>query len=158
MRRLAAVLAVGLALTLSGCGSSGGSKTPAHAEVKLATLGNLGKVLVDSHGGTLYMFAPDARHTVTCTGACAGTWPPLLSTGAPAAGSGVDPALLGVDSDPDGGQVVTYGGWPLYTYVADVQAGLATGQALDLNGGLWYVMTADGKPLLPPGSPPLAGS
>ncbi len=35
--------------------------------------------------------------------------------------------------------------WPLYTYVADRKPGMATGQALDLNGGLWYVLAPSGK-------------
>jgi predicted lipoprotein with Yx(FWY)xxD motif len=41
--------------------------------------------------------------------------------------------------------VVTYKGWPLYTYVADTAPGQATGQAVNLNGGLWYVISPDGK-------------
>lgn len=44
-----------------------------------------------------------------------------------------------------GGRVVTYDGWPLYTYVTDTAAGQANGQALNLNGGLWYVISPSGK-------------
>jgi predicted lipoprotein with Yx(FWY)xxD motif len=51
---------------------------------------------------------------------------------------------LGSDPNPGGGTVVTYSGWPLYTYVADTAAGAAQGQALNLNGGLWYVMSPSG--------------
>ncbi len=54
-------------------------------------------------------------------------------------------SLLGSDPDPAGGRVVTYAGWPLYTYVADTSAGAAKGQALNLNGGLWYVLAPSGK-------------
>jgi hypothetical protein len=32
----------------------------------------------------------------------------------------------------------------LYTYVADTKAGEAKGQALKLNGGLWYVLSPSG--------------
>ena len=46
---------------------------------------------------------------------------------------------------PVGGRVVTYNKWPLYTYVADTKPGQATGQALNLNGGLWYVLAPSGK-------------
>ncbi len=53
--------------------------------------------------------------------------------------------LLGRDRDPAGGRVVTYNRWPLYTYVADTKPGEATGQALDANGGLWYVLSPSGK-------------
>ena len=34
--------------------------------------------------------------------------------------------------------MVTYNGWPLYTYASDIQPGQATGQGIDLNGGKWY--------------------
>jgi predicted lipoprotein with Yx(FWY)xxD motif len=62
---------------------------------------------------------------------------------AAAAGSAKQ-TLLGSDPNPGGGSVVTYSGWPLYTYVADTTAGVAQGQALNLNGGLWYVMSPSG--------------
>jgi len=35
-------------------------------------------------------------------------------------------------------------GWPLYTYVGDTSVGTAKGQALNLNGGLWYVLAPSG--------------
>src|SRR5437868_3396947 len=54
-------------------------------------------------------------------------------------------ALLGSDRNPAGGRVVTYSKWPLYTYVADTAPGQAKGQALNLNGGLWYVLSPSGK-------------
>ena len=73
----------------------------------------------------------------------------LPSGSRPAAGPGVKAALLGSDPDPAGGRVVTYDGWPLYTYTADVQPGQATGQDIDLNGGAWYLMRPSGQPLIP---------
>jgi Secreted repeat of unknown function len=51
----------------------------------------------------------------------------------------------GSDPNPAGGRVVTYARWPLYTYVADTSGGTAKGQALNLNGGLWYVLSPSGK-------------
>jgi hypothetical protein len=53
--------------------------------------------------------------------------------------------LLSSDPDPAGGRVVTYARWPLYTYAADTRPGVANGQALNLNGGLWYVLSPTGK-------------
>ncbi len=53
-------------------------------------------------------------------------------------------SLLGSDSDPAGGRVVTYKHWPLYLYLGDSKAGVAYGQALNLNGGLWYVLSPSG--------------
>ena len=40
---------------------------------------------------------------------------------------------------------VTYNGWPLYIYVTDTSAATTKGQALNVNGGLWYVLSPSGK-------------
>ncbi len=105
-----------------------------------------GYVLVNGQWLTLYIFEPDNRTAVTCTGACASVWPPVrLASGQKAvAAAGAKQVLLGSDPNPGGGSVVTYSGWPLHTYVADTAAGPAQGQALNLNGGLWYVMSPSG--------------
>jgi predicted lipoprotein with Yx(FWY)xxD motif len=157
IRPAAAAALLVSALVVAGCGSAKTSSVPAHAAISVGTVPSVGAVLVDAAGRTLYVFAPDHRHAVTCTGACAGTWPPAFTGGTPTAGTGVTASKLGMDKSPAGGQVVTYDGWPLYTYVADVQGGLATGQAVDLNGGYWYAMAPDGTPIVPAGSPPVTG-
>ena len=110
-------------------------------------LPKLGTVLVNSKGRTLYMFVPDKRKKVTCLGSCAVVWPPVkLPTGAkPVAKGHAKASLLGSDPNPAGGRVVTYARWPLYTYVTDTSPGAAKGQALNLNGGLWYVLAPSGK-------------
>ena len=110
-------------------------------------LPKLGTVLVNGQGRTLYMFVPDKRKKVTCVRSCAAVWPPVkLSKGQKALASGqAKSSLLGSDPNPAGGRVVTYAGWPLYTYVADTSPGTAKGQALNLNGGLWYVLAPSGK-------------
>jgi hypothetical protein len=54
-------------------------------------------------------------------------------------------SLLGSDPDPAGGKVVTYAGWPLYTFVSDTAPGKTAGQGLNINGGLWYVLSSSGK-------------
>ncbi len=122
--------------------SSGGGPTVAAKSVS-----GVGTVLVNSEGKTLYMFAPDKESEVTCTESCAAVWPPLkVEAGEEAEASGeVKASLLGTLPDPEGGEVVTYAGWPLYTYVADAKPGVATGQAVNLNGGYWYTMSPSGK-------------
>jgi predicted lipoprotein with Yx(FWY)xxD motif len=106
----------------------------------------LGVILVNAEGRTLYTFAPDKKSKVTCTSSCAAVWPPVTLTagGAPAAAKQIKASLLSSDANPSGGKVVTYAGWPLYTYVGDSGPGTAAGQALNLNGGLWYVITPAG--------------
>lgn len=143
-------------LLVSGCGGSGGSSAGAPAgqgpkvTVMARSVPGVGQVLVTSTGYTLYLFQPDDRQTVTCTEVCAGTWPPLmLPSGGMAVAGPAKSSLLGSDPDPAGGRVVTYDGWPLYTYVGDIQPRQATGQGIDLNGGAWYVLRPSGAPLIP---------
>jgi predicted lipoprotein with Yx(FWY)xxD motif len=157
---LAALPAV--VVVVAACGSSNKSTTSAPAattpatttaapstsagtKVSIASVDGLGPVLVNAEGRVLYTFVPDNAKKVTCVGACATVWPPLKLSGSKAVGSGtVKASLLGSDPNPSGGNVVTYAGWPLYTYVADTGAGVANGQALNLNGGLWYVISPSG--------------
>jgi predicted lipoprotein with Yx(FWY)xxD motif len=114
--------------------------------LSVRTLPNVGAVLVNAEGHTLYTFAPDQHSKVTCVSACAAVWPPLkLASGEAATGPQLKASLLGSDPDPEGGSVVTYAGWPLYTYAADGSAGQDNGQAIEANGGRWYVMAPSGK-------------
>jgi predicted lipoprotein with Yx(FWY)xxD motif len=139
-------------LLAAGCGAgpAPAASGPGPAvTVRTGHINGVGQVLVTSRGYALYMFEPDQQRSVTCTGACAGSWPPVKVPGSYAAGPGVDAKLLGTDPSPEGGQVLTYNGWPLYTYTGDVEPAQATGQAIDLNGGEWYVLRPDGDPLKP---------
>jgi predicted lipoprotein with Yx(FWY)xxD motif/mono/diheme cytochrome c family protein len=110
------------------------------------TVTGLGTILVNSHGQTLYVFAPDNASKVTCTGGCAAVWPPeyLPTAGAAVGAGGVKTSMLSSLPAQNGGKVVTYAGWPLYTYVADTTPGSVAGQAVNLNGGYWYVITTSG--------------
>ncbi len=167
MLRLPA-LALALALLgLAGCGSSSSgtsssSSTPSSstsattaattpaastAAISVKTVSGLGPVLVSADGHTIYVFEPDKHVRVTCVGSCAALWPPVkLSSGQKATAAGeVKSSLLASDTDPEGGQVVTYAGWPLYTYAADSAAGTANGEGVNANGGLWYVISPTGK-------------
>ena len=104
----------------------------------------LGSFLVDSKGMSLYIFTKDTANTSNCSGTCANNWPPLLSSGAPVAGSGVNASLLGTISRADGGTQVTYNGMPLYYFAADKAAGDVKGQGVK---SVWYVIDANGKPI-----------
>jgi predicted lipoprotein with Yx(FWY)xxD motif len=147
---LAALAAATTALAIFTA-SAAGQATASHKKktvvISTRKLPKLGTVLVDAKGRTLYMFVPDKRKKVTCVRTCAAVWPPVrLAKGAkPVAKGKAKASLLGSDRNPAGGRVVTYNRWPLYTYVADRAPGQATGQALNLNGGLWYVLAPSGK-------------
>ena len=70
--------------------------------------------------------------------------PPVLTTGAPQAGTGADASLLGTTTRTDGKVEVTYAGHPLYYFIQDKAAGDATGQGVNGFGGLWWVLTPSG--------------
>jgi predicted lipoprotein with Yx(FWY)xxD motif len=98
-------------------------------------------VLTNSKGMTLYWFAPDTPTKSACYGSCAAYWPPVY--GAQKAGPGVT-GTLGTIRRSDGTIQATYDGHPLYTYIADNAPGQATGNNINLNGGLWHEVLASG--------------
>lgn len=146
---LTATTAAALLVTTGALAVASAQKVDKSSAVRISTrnVPKLGTILVNSKGMTLYMFVPDKRKNVTCKATCAVIWPPVkLPRGAKAVASGaVKARLLSSDPNPAGGRVVTYNGWPLYTYVADRAPGQAKGQALNLNGGLWYVLAPSGQ-------------
>jgi predicted lipoprotein with Yx(FWY)xxD motif len=142
-----ALLAMLAFVVAASSGAAGTQHATGSAAVKTRNIKNLGVVLVNAKGRTLYVFMPDKHRRVTCTGSCASFWPPLKQKGSskPTAGGSAKSKFLGSDMNPSGGRVVTYNKWPLYTYVGDNAAGRATGQGIDSSGGKWYVISAAGK-------------
>jgi predicted lipoprotein with Yx(FWY)xxD motif len=114
------------------------------ATVNVAEVGTFGEALVDGEGRSLYLFTNDTQNsgTSSCEGDCLVNWPPLLTDGDPVAGEGVDEAMLGTITLPDGTTQVTYNGWPLYYYIDDTAAGDANGQGV---GGVWFLVTPAGE-------------
>ncbi|TMC11835.1 MAG: hypothetical protein E6J30_01455 [Chloroflexi bacterium] len=106
----------------------------------------LGQILVDSKGRTVYLFVADSGATSSCnSAACVQYWPPVLTAGAPSAGAGANPALLGTTQRKDGTAQVTYAGHPLYYFITDKKAGDVTGQGINGFGGPWYVVSPSGR-------------
>ena len=106
----------------------------------------LGQVLVDSKGITLYLFRLDAGATSNCNSpACVQYWPPVLTSGAPQAGIGLDAALLGTTVRKDGTTQVTFSGHPLYYFLADKKPGDTNGQGVDGFGAKWWVVSPAGR-------------
>jgi predicted lipoprotein with Yx(FWY)xxD motif len=117
--------------------------SPRATTVNVAT-SPLGQILIDVEGRTLYLFMNDTANTSVCTGGCAQNWPPLLVTGAPTGGLGVEASKLGTTSRADGGTQVTYNGHPLYHFASDSAAGETKGQGV---GGNWFVVSPQGEPI-----------
>ena len=140
----AALIAAGCGSSSSGSGNGGSTSTPGGASgtaLKTATVSGT-TVLTNAQGFTLYWFGPDTASKSNCTGSCAQFWPP--EKGPATAGAGVT-GTLGTVARSDGTVQATYDGHPLYTYTADTAAGQATGNGLNVNGGVWHEVTVSGS-------------
>jgi predicted lipoprotein with Yx(FWY)xxD motif len=105
-----------------------------------------GEMIFDSKQQAIYIFQNDSKNKTVCDGECAAAWPPVLTSGKPQAGEGVDASLLGTVERRDGGLQATYAGQPLYHY-ANEGPGEVKCHNVDLNGGFWWVVGPDGKRL-----------
>jgi len=94
--------------------------------------------VTNAKGLTLYWFVPDTATTSKCNGSCATFWPPVK--GPATAGAGVTGKLATIKR-ADGSAQATYNGHPLYTYVGDHAPAQATGNDLNVNGGVWHEVT-----------------
>ena len=117
---------------------------PGTTTVMLAN-SSLGQILVDGSGRTLYLWVVDKSPSSVCYDACRNAWPPVLTTGKPLAGTGVNASLLGTSARTDGQLEVVYNGHPLYYFIADKKAGDLTGQGINNFGGPWYVVSPSGN-------------
>jgi predicted lipoprotein with Yx(FWY)xxD motif len=140
--RLAAVVVIAVAAAFATVASA--ATQTGSATIRTHT-SSLGKILVDSNGRTLYLFAKDKRGKSACSGACAAYWPPLLTRGKPIARAGAKPSLLGTTRRSDGSTQVTYAGHPLYRFALDTKAGQTNGEGLNDFGAEWDAVTAAGK-------------
>jgi predicted lipoprotein with Yx(FWY)xxD motif len=150
MRRILALIAVS-ALLATACGGGDGDETsgagggsgPASVEV---TSTDLGDVLVDADGMTLYMFVPDQKKNgrPTCYDECAQAWPAFEAPADLTAGEGLEQAMLGTVERDDGTTQVTYNDLPLYYFSGDQAAGDLEGQGLN---DVWWVLSPEGEPV-----------
>ena len=137
MRHLVLIAIAALAVTATAQAAPRGT-----AQV-LVRSSQYGKVLFTGRGQALYAFGADKGTKSNCYRACAKAWPPLLTTGKPVAGTGVDHMLLGTTKRTDGTVQVTYMGHPLYTYSGDSVGHVGCQHAI-ANGGLWLVLDPNG--------------
>jgi predicted lipoprotein with Yx(FWY)xxD motif len=142
-----------LASVAAGCGggaaTAASSAPPKTASGQTATVGisstGIGQILVNSQGRTLYLFKADQGIKSACTHACAGAWPPLLVTGKPTAGQGINASLVGTATRPEGTTQLTYNGHPLYLFVQDQKAGETNGQGVSAFGAAWFALNSAGN-------------
>jgi predicted lipoprotein with Yx(FWY)xxD motif len=154
-----------IATVIAGCGGGGGGGDSTNANggtqvssqedipstvVSTEKIGDLGKVLADSEGRTLYDFHKDKRSLYSafssaCYGACAEEWPPLLTESEPGAENGAIGTKMSTLQRKDGTLQVTYFGHPLYTYAGDKKPGEANGNDVKAFGGQWYALGPEGE-------------
>jgi len=167
-----AVLALGLVTVAPGFGSAASAQgssscatpvtgAPSGPATVSAASSAFGRVLVvgsgENSGCSLYVLTSDPYEATTtsgaefaCTAYCAThVWPALLTDGAPIAGPGVNPTLLGTVTRTDvlsGSTVqqVTYAGMPLYQFSFDTAPGQTAGANLFDSTvtppGVWYLV------------------
>jgi predicted lipoprotein with Yx(FWY)xxD motif len=155
--------AFGVALLVTACstGSSGtaaaGSSSPAGASSSSAAAGgsdstvittvssSAGTFLANSSGHAVYLWTKDSSGMSACSGACAGAWPPVTTTGTVTATGGAKSSDLGTITRSDGTKQVTYDGHPLYFFSGDSGPGMASGQGNDGFGAKWWLVSPSGS-------------
>jgi predicted lipoprotein with Yx(FWY)xxD motif len=98
----------------------------------------------------VYRYTKDMpfSRTSRCTGACARTWPPVLTSSFPGVSAASLKARVGTSKAPAGTQV-SYAGHPLYLFAGEVivKAGssykaIGSGNGISINGGTFTLVTA----------------
>jgi predicted lipoprotein with Yx(FWY)xxD motif len=146
MKRMLLTIGALAALSLSFglTGAVAANHSAGHSATVAISGSELGRVLVDGRGRTLYLFERDKRGKSACTGPCATAWPPLIAFGKPLASAGARASLLGTTKRADGRLQVTYNHHPLYTFVKDTRKGQTNGENLDAFGAEWYAVSSAG--------------
>lgn len=133
--------------TAATTGHGGSSSTTQVAAgvivVKTDTDSQLGEVLVDGKGVTLYVYNKDGHDSSTCTGACAKSWIPLTGTSIQA-GGGLSEADFTLIDRGDGTRQASFKGHPLYHFASDTKPGQSNGQGVNRT---WYAIGPDGNPI-----------
>jgi predicted lipoprotein with Yx(FWY)xxD motif len=155
---MAAKLGVPVAagLLAAACGTAAGSTTagstpagtPASGSTTATVIephaGSAGSFLTNGSGRAVYLWAADSMNKSTCSGACAGAWPPVTTTGQVTAADGAKAADLGTITRSDGTKQVTYDGHPLYYFAGDSGPGQTNGQGSDSFGAKWWLVAPAG--------------
>lgn len=154
-RIITGVAVAALAVALAGCTSpateepvdddtSIETEAPETDALLTTTDSDLGEIVVDADGMTVYMFDNDTQggDSSTCEGECATNWPAVTTdSDDPPVAEGIDGevgTIEGVDGEPQ----VTLNGWPLYYFAGDEAPGDTNGQGVN---DVWWVLTPAGE-------------
>jgi predicted lipoprotein with Yx(FWY)xxD motif len=120
-------LLIWTSLALVVAGSALAALPRAHVSVRSTSLG---PTLVDSRGHTLYAFDLDKGTKSNCTGVCASSWFPFLTTAKPLTAGGVSAAKVGLAKRANGKWQVMFSGHLLYFFAGDTAAGQVRGASI----------------------------
>jgi predicted lipoprotein with Yx(FWY)xxD motif len=125
--------------------SAGGASASGGGTVITTASSSAGTFLTNGSGRAVYLWVKDTGDASTCTGACAGAWPPVTATGTVTAAGSAKASDLGTITRSDGTKQVTYDGHPLYYFAGDSGPGTATGQGSDSFGAKWWLVAPTGS-------------
>ncbi|MBT2516427.1 hypothetical protein J7E29_03185 [Streptomyces sp. ISL-90] len=160
LRIITGVAVAALAVALSGC-TSPATQEPVDDDTSIETEApetesmetdalltttdsDLGEIVVDADGMTVYMFDNDTQggDSSSCEGACATNWPAVTAdSDDPPVAEGID-GEVGTIEGVDGKTQVTLNGWPLYYFAGDEAPGDINGQGVN---DVWWVLTPAGE-------------
>lgn len=157
----AGLLAAACGSAAAGTGSTAAG-TPASGSTTATVIeshaGSAGSFLTNSSGRAVYLWAADSMNKSTCSGACAGAWPPVTTKGMVTAANGAKAADLGTITRSDGSKQVTYLGHPLYFFAGDSGPGQTNGQGNDGFGAKWWLVAPAGTKITVADSAASAGN
>ena len=111
-------------------------------DLNLENNAELGQILTDAGGYTVYLFTNDEQGagTSACEGDCIAAWPVVGEITSPS--GALDADLVGTIERTDGTIQATYNGWPLYRFANDEAPGDTNGQGVN---DIWWVLDSDGE-------------
>ena len=158
LRIMTGLAVAALAVALAGC-TSPTTEAPAddtstateapdtgamETEAVLTTAdSDLGEIVVDGEGLTVYMFDSDTQggDSSSCEGECATNWPAVTTDTDEPVVEGVTGEVATI-TGVDGETQVTLNGWPLYYFAGDSAAGDTNGQGVS---DVWWVLSPAGE-------------
>ncbi|MFI0817604.1 SCO0930 family lipoprotein [Streptomyces sp. NPDC021098] len=126
-------------------GKPAGKKAAGGAlQLMVSNNADLGKIMVDGKGMTVYRFDKDSAwpmKTACVDAACLDKWKPVKAVDTTKV-SGVDASKVTSFKRPDGTKQAAFDCWLLYTFVGDKAPGDTNGQGVK---GTWFAVTDKGK-------------
>ncbi|GGO84087.1 SCO0930 family lipoprotein [Wenjunlia tyrosinilytica] len=130
----------------TGGGDQAGNDTADLPALSTRQDDQLGEILQDGKGRTLYRFAKDVAWPmkIACVGDCLTTWKPAKPIDK-ADIKGINPKLISTITRPDGLKQLAIDCWPVYWFTGDKKPGDTNGQGVK---NLWFTVTKEGKKVL----------